>query len=99
MAGHHRARAGLPARAVAQGEQAAAAPGQHAGVAKPRRRRHTRAALPPDLRGAAVGLLLHLRRRRAGGLPRPLPAAVAERAESPIASAVPARALTTREAP
>src|SRR5471032_2419281 len=93
MAGHHRARAGLPARAVAQGEQAAAAPGQHAGVAKPGRRRHARAALPPDLRGAAVGLFLHLRRRRAGGLPRPVPAAVADRAESRTETAAPGRAL------
>src|SRR5471030_955206 len=93
MAGHHHARAGLPARAVAQGQQAAAAPGQHAGVAKPGRRRHARAALPPDLRGAAVGLFLHLRRRRAGGLPRPVPAAVADRAESRTETAAPGRAL------
>src|SRR5476649_1790859 len=67
--------------------------GQHAGVAKPGRRRHARAALPPDLRRAAVGLFLHLRRRRAGGLPRPVPAAVADRAESRTETAAPGRAL------
>src|SRR5471032_2370014 len=93
MAGRHRARAGLHPRAVAQGEHAAAAPGQYAGVAEQGRRRHARAALHPDLRRAAVGLLLHLRGRRAGGLPRPVPAAVADRSEPRTETAAQGSAL------